>query len=105
MALGAVHRAVRAGEGITRVRVIEGFFRNRRGLPVGRVVTGLAFGPEASLVLVFVARYAGRREAHPGVREILAGKARALWGCYELWQVAVATGNLRVFAIENEAGL
>jgi len=60
MALRALHLGVQPGQRIPGLRVIE--LRDADLLPIDEVMARLAFGPESSFVLIFVARCACGRE-------------------------------------------
>lgn len=84
---------MRARKWIARVRVVESLLLDGCGFPVRGVVAALAVCPEPAVVMVFVARYAGRREAHPSARQIFIGKMSTLRGRDVFRQVAVATSD------------
>ena len=97
--------AVRAGERIAGLRVVEVLAVDARRLPIDGRMAPRAIGSEAALVLVFMAGDAHWRQAEPGPIQILARTERARLRGNVLRSMAGATTYAHVLAIEHVTGL
>ena len=100
MALLAGHIDVGAGQREPRFGVIEFACH----LPVGSVVAAQAIASQASLVLVFVAGGACRRQSQEGSVQIFRGDQSFLRGRDSRTVVALCAFQACVFPVEFEAG-
>lgn len=105
MALRAWGIAMLPGQRKWRLRVIEVRLIHLGLIPARRRMTTCTILTESSLVLVFMAGGAVRRQPHPRMVSILVGQKSAKFSGDVLCAVARPATDTHVFSIERITGL